>query len=98
MSENLNGLTVVIFKFFNMIANLIFGFILVCFIWGAIQNGVENLLSYALEIALTALVGAFLGWLIGLWYIGAIAGAVYCIYCWIFGKFNIFMKWWFCRG
>ena len=62
-----------------MIANLIFGLILVCFIWGAIQNGVENLLSYVLEIALTALVGAFLGWLIGLWYIGAIAGAVYCI-------------------
>ena len=69
-----------------MIANIIFGFILVCFIWGVIQNGVENLLSYVLEIALTALVGAFLGWLIGLWYIGAIAGAVYCIYCWIFGK------------
>lgn len=44
-----------------MIANLIFGFILVCFIWGVIQNGVENLLSYVLEIALTALVGAFLG-------------------------------------
>lgn len=81
-----------------MIANLIFGFILVCFIWGVIQNGVENLLSYVLEIALTALVGAFLGWLIGLWYIGSIVGAVYCIYCWIFGKFNIFMKWWFCRG
>ena len=58
-----------------MIANIIFGFILVCFIWGVIQNGVENLLSYALEIALTALVGAFLGWLIGLWYVGVLRPA-----------------------
>lgn len=81
-----------------MIANIFFGFILICFIWGLIKNGVEQLLSYVLEIVLTALVAAFLGWIIGFWHIGAIIGAVYCVYCWIFGKLNILMKLWFCHG
>lgn len=81
-----------------MIANLFFGFILICFICGLVKEGVENILVVLLELVLTALVGAFLGWILGMWFFGAIAGAVYCIYCWIRHKENIFMRWWFCRG
>ncbi len=80
-----------------MILNIIFTIVLICFVWGIVKGLVGNILSYILELVITAFIGAFLGWLIGCWYIGALAGAVYVLYCWIFRKYNRLLGWWICH-
>lgn len=80
-----------------MILNLIFGFLVVCFIWGLLKSSIETILSYVLGIAITALMCAVIGWLIGFWYVGAIAGAAYALFCMLFRKQNKLLSWWFAR-
>lgn len=85
-----------------MIVTVIFTILLICVIWGLIQKPLEALLSYAIELLISALIGGFVGWLIslligfsGLWWICALVGVGYTIFCWIFSKDNVILGWWF---
>lgn len=80
-----------------MILNIIFGFLVLCFIWGLIKSSIEEIMVHILAIAITALMGAVVGWIFGFWYVGAIAGAAYAIFCMLFGKQNKLLGWWFAR-
>lgn len=85
-----------------MIATIIFSILLICVIWGIIQRPLEWLLSYGIEVLISALIGGFLGWVAGLlfgfsglWWIFALVGVAYTVFCWIFAKDNILLSWWF---
>ena len=85
-----------------MIVTVIFTILLICVIWGLIQRPLECLLSYGIELLISALIGGFIGWLIGLligfsglWWICALVGVGYTVFCWIFSFDNKILGWWF---
>ena len=82
-----------------MIASIIFGGFILCVICGACKELFYNGLSYGLELVITAFLGALIGWLFGgLWAFGAVIGGIYTIFCWVTGRRNVLISWWFYRG
>lgn len=74
-------------------------FLVVCFLWGLLKNVIENLFSYFWELLITSIATALVGWLCGgFWYVGAVIGAIYCIFCWITNKENKLASWIVIRG
>lgn len=87
---------------FIMIANLIFGIFLLCFIIALFRDTIIALIGRLWEAAITAFICAFFAWLLefvlpveGLYWIGAGVGIVYCVFCWIFSKRNKLVHIWF---
>lgn len=87
-----------------MVVTIIFILFLGSIIWGAIENPLETLISRLIEVVISAFLGAFIIWLLmalfgfgELWWTGAILGAGYCVFCWIFRKRNILVATWFTR-
>ena len=78
---------------------------LVCFLWGILENGFYNLLSYVFEIIIAMVVAALIGGVIGLVFLSpeifAMAGAgfgfFYTIYVWITRRYNKLVGWIFCH-
>lgn len=77
------------------ILGLVFVFFIICFVWGIIKEGVKFIGSYIIEVLISAFICALVAWIFGGIWIGAVVGAIYCIFCWIFGKKNYITNWFF---